>query len=190
MGGNTISGNGTDPQSVYRVGIRVSDAVADIVGGNTITNNASSGVLVHSARVVIGDHTFGSSVNTISQNGSQVTQANFPFANGGVFAYVDSAVDITDAIISGNTGAGVTLVFRSNATITAGQITLNTAGGVDPLTGSAAIFQLFQSSPVSVSGNSVADLRCSGTDSRYTGFGPNSLAGIGTVASTCPPANF
>jgi hypothetical protein len=188
VGGNTISGNGTNQQNIFRVGIRVFDAVADIAGGNTITNNASSGVLIHASRVRIGDRLFGSSVNTISQNGSQVTQA-FPFANGGVFAYVDAAIDIMDAIITGNTGSGVALIFRSNATITAGQITRNTAGGVDLETGSAVIFELFQSSPASVTGNSVADLRWAGSDVRYTGFGSNALAGIGTI-SNCPPANF
>jgi len=187
---NTISGNGTNQQSTSRSGISVVDAAANIVGGNTITNHPSSGVAIHASRVVIGNNAFGSSVNTISQNGSQVAQANFPFGNGGVFAYVDSALDIRDAIITGNTGAGVALVFRSNATITAGQITRNTAGGVDLETGSAVIFELFQSSPASVTGNSVADLRCAGTDVRYTGFGPNSLAGIGTITNNCPPANF
>jgi hypothetical protein len=190
VGGNTISGNGTNQKSTARVGINVFDSVADIVGGNTITNHPSSGVLIHASRVRIGNRSFGSSVNTISQNGSQIAHANFPFANGGVFAYVDAAIDIMDAIISGNTGSGVALVFRSNATITAAQITKNTAGGVDLETGSAVIFELFQSSPASVTGNSVADLRCGGTDLRYTGFGPNSLAGIGTITNNCPPANF
>lgn len=190
VAGNTISGNGTDARSTFRVGIRVNDAVADVIGGNTITNNASSGVLVHSSRVRIGDTAFVNSVNTISQNGSQVPQANFPFGNGGVFAFVDASIDIINAVISGNTGAGVTLVFRSNATITAGQITSNTAGGIDLETGSAVIFELFRSSPAAVSGNSGADLRCSGTDVRYAGFGPSALAGIGSVASTCPPSNF
>jgi parallel beta-helix repeat protein len=187
---NTISANGTNVNSVARAGIQVFNAVVDILGGNSITNHPSSGILIHGSRVRIGVQNNFTSVNTISGNGSQVAQANFPFANGGVFAYVNSSIDIRDAVISGNTGAGVSLTFRSNATLTAGQITRNTAGGIDLETGSAVVFELFQSSPAAVTGNSVADLRCNGADVRYTGFGPNALAGIGTIANSCPPANF
>jgi hypothetical protein len=189
VGGNTISGNGTDQHSANRSGITVVDSVADITGGNKITNNPGGGILVHASKVTIGDPTFGTSVNTISANGSQIGQANFPFANGGVFAYVNSALDISNAIISGNTGSGVALLFRSNATITAGKISGNTQDGVQLETGSAVIFQLFQSVPAAVSGNSVADLGCDGTDTRYAGFGANALTGIGTIQN-CPPAGF
>lgn len=186
IAGNTINDNGTNQFSTERSGITVFDATA-YLGGNTIRGNFGPGVLVHASKVFIGEPAWG--MDTITGNGLSIAQANFPFANGGVFAYDGAVVDIRNSTINGNTGSGVALVFRSNATIQAGSITGNTSSGVSLHTGSGVIFQLFQSAPAVVSGNGLVDglanLQCNGGDARYTGFGPTATSGIASI-SGCP----
>jgi len=103
IGGNTISGNGTDPNTVIdRAGITLYHATVVVVGNNQIKGNQGAGIIARSSSLRIGDISFGlPTANTISGNGLATT-------DGGVFAFVGTALDIRDATISGNTGEGVT----------------------------------------------------------------------------------
>ena len=97
IGGNTIDSNGA-------FGINVGGASGVLVGGNTVTNNAQSGVLAgRGAQVLIGDPGFGPSttLNTISGNGGTGP------TRGGIFAFDNANIQVTDAVISDNSGAAV-----------------------------------------------------------------------------------
>jgi len=103
IGGNTISGNGTDPNTVIdRSGIALYHATVVVVGNNSITGNQGAGIVARSSSLRIGDVSFNlPTANTVSGNGLATT-------DGGVFAFVGTALDIRNATISGNTGEGVT----------------------------------------------------------------------------------
>jgi hypothetical protein len=117
FGGNTISGNATgigvfqggaafiggnaiDANTGF--GVNVGGANATVVGGNTITNNGQTGILVRAGQVLVGDAGFGVPIeNTISGNG-----ATGP-TNGGIFAFQNGSIQAANATISNNTGAAV-----------------------------------------------------------------------------------
>jgi hypothetical protein len=98
IGGNTISGNGTNLNAPWgQFGIFVNHANADIVGGNTITSNVGSGILLKSGSVLIGDAGFGLPTdNAITGNG--FGSSNNP---GGILAFMGTSLDIRNATITG-----------------------------------------------------------------------------------------
>ncbi len=103
IGGNMITGNGTTPNHPLfdRSGISLFSATASIVGNNTITGNAGAGVSARSSSLRIGDGSLNlPTANTINGNG-------VPTSEGGVDAFIGTAVDIRNATINGNTGNGV-----------------------------------------------------------------------------------
>lgn len=112
IGGNTISGNGTNPNAPWgQFGIKVDNASADIVGGNTITGNVGSGILLKSGTVLIGDTGYGLPTdNAITGNGfgSSINP-------GGILAFMGTSLDIRDATITGNANFGILLIFSSYA---------------------------------------------------------------------------
>jgi parallel beta-helix repeat protein len=179
---NQITGNGTsaDPAAL-RIGINLASASVDIVGGNTISNNAGTGVNLVRSSAIFSDPNFPGipTVNTVSGNGS-------PASQGGVSAFLGSSATIRDAIITGNVGFGVSLSLNSAAQIASTTIQNNIAGGggghrVQLQLGSS----LLGSPPTgSVSGNAGFGLICFDLESSATGsigVGPN---GLGTVSCT------
>ena len=108
IGGNTISGNGTDPSTLIdRSGIALYHATVVVVGSNLITGNQGAGIVARSSSLRIGDVSFSlPTANTISGNGVATSE-------GGVFGFLGTTLDIRNAAISGNTGEGVTAVGSS-----------------------------------------------------------------------------
>jgi parallel beta-helix repeat protein len=108
IGGNTIYGNGTAPNTFYGVsGIQAINSTAILIGGNTITNNTGVGVLATNSGVRIGEAAFGLPThNTITGNG---TEPSTPFITGGVQGDLGTSFYIIDADISNNIGSGVIL---------------------------------------------------------------------------------
>lgn len=136
IGGTLISGNGTDAASSIRDGVHVFQARADLVGGNTIEDNAANGVLVVSGTVLVGDSVFGvpsGILNTITGNGTQVPNSH------GVNGFLNATLDIRGAAISSNTGHGVALGLQSSARITGTTIVSNTGNGVALSNGSGLV---------------------------------------------------
>jgi len=112
IGGNTISGNGTNLNAPWgQFGIFVDHANADIVGGNTIKDNVGSGILLKSGSVLIGDRGYGLPTdNAITGNG--FGSSDNP---GGILAFMGTSLDIRDATITGNADFGILLRFSSYA---------------------------------------------------------------------------
>jgi hypothetical protein len=178
IGMNQINGNGTvDPTGN---GINISNASADIVGGNTISGNSGSGINLRMASALIGDARFGlTTVNTITSNGN-------PTQLAGISAFLGSSVSIRDAIVSQNVGFGVLATTRSTIQILSSTITNNvafapgTGDGIRVSLGSA----LSASAPVgTVTGNAGFGLQCTDPESSVVntaslGIGANGLGGV------------
>ena len=99
--GNLIQNNGRD-------GIQVVDSTAQ-VRGNTITNNGRAGIVLRASSAVIGldDGDPDNAVpNTISNNGQDRTRSGIDIGR------VSLAV-VTDNVIEGNSGDGITLAENS-----------------------------------------------------------------------------
>jgi len=149
---NQVIGNGTstDPAAL-KIGVNVTSATADFIGGNTISGNVGTGVNLVRSSANFGDANFGfSTVNTISGNGN-------PASQGGVFAFNGSSVTIRDAVISNNASFGVSLSLKSSAQIANTTIESNTAiPGPIPgtLTGGDGIRLAFGSGLFAVAPNS------------------------------------
>ena len=103
IGGNTIHGNGTNPTLGWSFGVNILGASAVLVGNNSVQGNAGTGVFVsRGGNATIGSPGWGLPIaNTISANG--FTAAD----KGGIGAYRGAVIDVRDATISGNHGAGV-----------------------------------------------------------------------------------
>ncbi len=131
IGGNTITGNGTDPNTLIdRSGIALYHASVVIVGNNMITGNQGAGIIARSSSLRIGDVSFNlPTANTISGNGVATSE-------GGVLAFVGTGLDIRYATISGNTGEGVTGV-GSSLRIRDSVISGNAGQGVQAFLGTA-----------------------------------------------------
>ncbi|HET7764666.1 MAG TPA: right-handed parallel beta-helix repeat-containing protein [Burkholderiales bacterium] len=178
---NAITGNGTitapgNPQN----GIGVNSASADLIGGNTISGNTGQGVNLRASSLVVGDTSFGfSTVNTITGNGS-------PAATGGIFAFLGSAINMQNAVISGNNGFGIVLSLRSEAQIASTTIQNNVPSGTGNGDGIRLAFGsgLFAATPVgNVSGNSGFGINCTDGESSVVntgnlGIGTNGLGGV------------
>ena len=151
IGGNTITGNGTDPNTVIdRSGIALYTATGVVVGNNSITGNQGAGIIARSSGLRIGDPSFNlSQVNTISGNGIATSE-------GGVFALVGTGLDIRHATISGNTGTGVTGQQGSSVRIRDSTINDNAGGGVVAFVGTALDLQNTTISDNTALGTSIA----------------------------------
>lgn len=158
VGGNTISGNGTNtslPVSL-RAGVAVFRATADLVGDNTIRDNAGAGIHASQSKILVGNPGIClSGTNTITANG-------FP---AGVFAFNGSSLMIRGATISNNAGNGVTLSLRSQADMFDDTIQ-NNANGILLLLGSGLFLE---APPVTVTNNPQFGLLCLDGSSRFSG---------------------
>lgn len=115
-----VSGNGWDKTATSRSGVGVVGGSATIIGGNTISANASSGVAAfRSASVTIGEAGYGPipATNVVSGNGT-ADQA------GGVFAFQGSSIILRNATVTNNLGFGFGVSLRSS-----GQLVGSTLSG-------------------------------------------------------------
>jgi hypothetical protein len=132
IGGTEIGGNGTNAADPNRFGVIVSGGAVDFVGGNTISNHPSWGVIVTTGgSALLGNPNFTgapSSVNTISGNGTDSTLGID--LKGGVLARVGGAIELTNAQIIDNTGHGLLAIVRSTLDVNNTVIKGNTGEGV------------------------------------------------------------
>ena len=173
---NQVIGNGTstDPAAL-KIGVNLTSATADFIGGNTISGNVGTGVNLVRSSANFGDANFGfSTANTISGNGN-------PASQGGVFAFNGSSVTIRDAVISNNASFGVSVSLKSSAQIASSTIQNNTAiPGLIPgtVTGGDGIRLVFGSGLFavtpnsSVTGNAGFGVICTDGESSAIGTGP------------------
>lgn len=174
-----VSGNGTNPAAVTgRIGVSAAGGAATLIGGNTIADNAGTGVTAsRGGTITIGDPSFGlSTVNTISGNGAAGQ-------SGGVFAFMGSALQLQNAVITGNHGFGLGLSLKSQGQLASSTIQGN-GDGIRLLFGSG----LFVTQPgSSVSGNSGWGLQCTdaGSSAINTGLLALSGNGVGGVSPSC-----
>ncbi len=179
LASSEVSGNGTDVNSIAgRYGLAASGATATLIGGNTIANNAATGVnATRSGSIVVGDTSFGlPTLNTIRGNGTAGS-------SGGVFAFMGSALQIRDAVITGNAGFGLGLSLKSQAQLMSSTLSGN-GDGIRLVFGSG----LFLAQPSStVSDNSGYGVQCTDAESSLvnTAFLVFSGNALGTVAPTC-----
>jgi hypothetical protein len=186
MAMNQVIGNGTstDPAAL-KIGVNITSATADFIGGNTISGNVGTGVNLVRSSANFGDATFGfSTVNTITGNGNPVSQA-------GVVAFNGSSVTIRDAVISNNVAFGVVLSFRSSAQI--GNNTIQNNVAIGPGTGDGVRLVLgsglFGTTPNgAVTGNAGFGLNCTDGESSVInigllGIGANALGGVGPACT-------
>ena len=189
IGANTISGNGTafNPEASQRGGVVVFQSTADVVGGNTITGNAGSGILVISGNALVGDPGFipvvqgfpSSSANTITGNGAGVAPG---FGDGGVFAFQAASINIRDATINGNTGNGVTGQLRSTVQLRGNStVTSNMGHGIFMNLGSGLLFDT-SIGPVTVAGNTVSAIVCNLPEASVSPF-PVAASGLTIIGS-------
>jgi len=182
---NQVIGNGTstDPAAL-KIGVNVTSATADFVGGNTISGNVGTGVNLVRSSANFGDANFGiSTVNTISGNGNSTSQ-------GGIFAFNGSSLTLRDAVISNNVAFGLVLSLRSSGQIASSTIRNNVAIGPGTGDGIRLVFGsgLFGTAPIGVvTGNAGFGLNCTDGESSVIntgllGIGANALGG---VSPTC-----
>lgn len=181
VGMNQIIGNGNPTGN----GINLSNASADILGGNTISGNNGTGINLRMSSAVIGDANFGlTTVNTITGNGN-------PTSQGGISGFLGSSLAIRDAVISNNVGFGLIGTTRTSIQIQSSTIQNNvafapgTGDGIRLVFGSA----LFASAPVgSVTGNAGFGLLCTDGESSVIntallGVGANALGGVSAACT-------
>ncbi len=171
---NQITGNGTVPGGTLgRIGVNLSQATADIAGGNTISGHAGQGISARAASVMVGDPALGiSTANTISGN-----------ASGGVFGFLGSSLVIRDAAIRDNGGIGLALSLKSHGQLFASAIENNGGDGIRLVFGSG----LFVQGNAVVSGNGGFGLQCTDGESSVVNTPLLSLSGnrLGGVSGTC-----
>jgi hypothetical protein len=164
-----ITLNGADPTTTAgRVGIAIQQATADLIGNNTIANHPGQGIFLRSATANLGNPSLGfSTVNTISGN-----------ASGGILATLGSALQIRDAVVSGNGFSGMNLGLRSHATLAGSRIENNTGNGISLSLGAA----LQASAPSIVAGNTGLQLACFDGESSVL-----NIPGLGLPPVVPPP---
>lgn len=185
---NAVSGNGTNPTAALgRFGVLVVNATADLIGSNSITDNANHGIFVRSATLLLGDANFGiPTLNTISGNGTALPSA-------GVFAFLGSSLAVRNATISANNGFGVVLSLRSSAQISGNTIQNNTGtppssgDGVRLVFGSGLFIEGPPAPANTVTGNTGFGLNCTDGESSVvnTSFLVLSANGLGSVSGAC-----
>jgi hypothetical protein len=160
-------------------GIGLSQATATIVGGNTISDNTSSGIVAVSSRMIVGDMGPGlPTLNTISGNGN-------PGIAGGIFGGVGSSLLVNNAQITGNKGTGIIVSLRSTAQMSGSTIQSNAGDGVRLLLGSA-LLPLSTPSGSTLSGNSGAGISCTDGESSVVNLGPPALSLSGNGGGDAP----
>jgi hypothetical protein len=168
IGGNTIRGNGTNLSSLRgQYGIDIDRATATLVGYNTISENAGSGIFARASNVFIGESAFGlpttgAYANVITGNG---VLAPAP-TNGGIYGFLGTSLNIRDAAINSNKGNGVALSTRSTAAIYGGSINNNVGNGIWLTLGGGL---LLWETPVAITGNSGVGIICPDNESSYYG---------------------
>jgi hypothetical protein len=175
-----ITGNGTTPMHPLfdRSGISLFSATASIVGNNTITGNAGAGVSARSSSLRIGDGSLNlATANTISGNG-------VPTSEGGVNAFIGTALDIRNATINGNTGNGVS-GSGSSVRIRESTISGNIGGGIFGLLSTAldirdCVISANTSHGVQAAFGTALEIR----NTAISGNGSVSTPGIGLALST------
>jgi parallel beta-helix repeat protein len=166
IGGNTIQGNGTNLSSAWgQYGIDIDRATATVIGYNTITQNAGSGIFARASTVLIGETAFGLPITGIYANVITGNGATAP-VNSGIYGFLGTNFDIRSATISNNTGNGVTLTTRSTARMYDDTISNNTGNGIWLALGGGL---LLQSPPVAVTGNPGFGISCVDGESSYYG---------------------
>jgi parallel beta-helix repeat protein len=205
VGGNTISGNGTNAASGSRYGVVVTQATVRLVGGNVITGNAASGLFVGRAGVgLVGEPAFGlPTTNEIAGNGfgDPTKSGIFVFEGGvvetrsgttisgnddhGVQLFLGGVADLRATTIRDQPGAGVSADLRSTVRLRdASVIELNDGDGVRIGRGSAVDFR--GGVVTSVNGNGGWGLQCFDAESSFSGdtsgIGPN---GAGAISPAC-----
>jgi parallel beta-helix repeat protein len=178
---NQITGNGTiSAPGNPRNGIGLNSATADLIGGNTISGNAGQGISLRMSSLSVGDTSFGfSSVNTITGNGNAASP-------GGIFAFLGSALNMQNAVISSNNGFGMVLSLRSQAQLASTTIQNNVPAGGNPGDGIRLAFGsgIFATTPNgTVTGNAGFGINCTDGESSVVntallGIGANALGGV------------
>jgi len=178
---NQITGNGTNAAPGNpRNGIGLNSATADLIGGNTISGNAGQGISLRMSSLSVGDTSFGfSSVNTITGNGNAASP-------GGIFAFLGSALNMQNAVISNNNGFGMVLSLRSEAQIASSTIQNNVPVGNNNGDGIRLVFGsgLFATTPNgTLTGNAGFGINCTDGESSVIntsllGIGSNTLGGV------------
>ena len=169
---NQVTANGADATMPGRSGIGIFQATANLVGGNTISDNPGTGITMTGASVTMGNGDVGiSPINTITRNGNAASP-------GGVFAFLGSSVLMRNASIQANNGPGLTLSTRSQAQVSGTTIQnnldvptpngfVNAGDGIRLLLGSA----LLPTGPnSSISGNQGFGLQCFDAESSVNGL--------------------
>lgn len=179
IGDNTISGNAT-------FGILINlGANGNLWGKNTITGNEGTGVFASVGSVVqIGGSERGDQLpatNVISGNGATTS-------GGGIYAANGASLSIRFATIDHNKGNGITLSNRSTATLSDSIINNNNPGNGILLSQGASL--VLQDPAVAVTGNTLFGLQCEGTESSYAG-NPIGISGntAGDVSGNCTGFN-
>jgi parallel beta-helix repeat protein len=175
---NEITGNGVDPAQIGRQGISVIEARADLVGGNTISGHVSQGLFARASVLQLGGPALGfSTVNTFTGNGGP---SNF----GGIFAVLGSSLTVRDAVISGNSGPGLTFSLRSQGQTFNSTIQSNSSDGIRLVLGSA----LLPGTPLTtVSGNGGFGVQCTDPESSVLNTFPPFLSLAGNAAGEVSP---
>jgi len=166
IGGNIIEGNGKDPNSLFAwFGILIDGASAILVGNNKITGNSGSGVVAQrSSGLRIGHPALGLPITNLITGNGIAPPLNAP--TGGIFGTQGASLEIRSTTISGNTGNGITLALGSVARMFQDTVSGNTANGILLTLGGG----LGLDPPaVTVTGNTLFGLQCSGTESSYSG---------------------
>ncbi|HYX62849.1 MAG TPA: right-handed parallel beta-helix repeat-containing protein [Burkholderiales bacterium] len=171
---NQVTANGADATMPGRSGIGIFQATANLVGGNTISDNPGTGITMTGATVTMGNGDVGiTPVNTITGNGNSTSP-------GGVFAFLGSSVLMRNASIQANHGPGLTLSTRSQAQVSGTTIQsnldvptpngfVNAGDGIRLLLGSA----LLPTGPNSiVSDNQGFGIQCFDAESSVNGLPP------------------
>jgi len=179
-----ITGNGASATApLGRFGVSVNQANADLIGGNTISNNAGPGVNVRSSAVSFGTVVVPgvSPVNTISGNGFATPSTPF-----GVVGFMGASLLIQNAVISSNP-VGLVLILRSNAQIQNTTVQSSTSSdGIRLASGSGLFIAMPKST---LSGNATWGLNCLDPESSVVNANPTFLNfsgnGLGDVFPGC-----
>lgn len=160
--GNTITGNGTRPatEAGSRNGIHVRFSRATILDGNSITNNAASGVGAYVAEVEIKNTTIAGNVLT------------------GLSATLGSSVNVIGSTISGNGATGVSANLGVTMIIEGTTIQYNNGHGIQL----ARASKLNLANPTNdATGNTGWGIECLDAESSVA----NTNLLNGTVSPTC-----
>jgi hypothetical protein len=182
---NIISNNGSNVGSAFDLdGISISEAGANIGGGNTISNNGQFGIELRDANAIIGrGNAEPNSAPTDVITGNGTNPAAGP--GGGIFASA-SHILVTGETVTKNNGPGVALAVGSGMKIQAQvpgvtlTVTGNAGDGIQ-VAGGSRFFGEEAGLTVNVSGNGGFDLNCLGNQTAIDG----QFAGFAKISPNC-----